>query len=99
MLIIVNPIKVVGVTVDRSYSGNTSYIEGILRVIRCSFITSTTTFVLTINDSDGIPIYQSETMTGSLVEQIALAVRGTYTIVISDASRNEAFTCKLEVEE
>jgi len=98
-LIIVNPVKVVGATVGGAYTGNTPYIDGVLGAVRCKFTTVTTAFVLTINDSDGIAIYESEPMTGSLVEQVALPVRGIYTVVISGASANEAFTCKLEVEE
>jgi len=98
---IINPVKITGATVGNAYSGNTLYIEGILTTIRCKFTTASTTFVLTINDSDGIPIFSNadEPATGEMVWQVRLAVRGIYTIVISGASANEAFTCKLEVEE
>ena len=96
---IVNPVKIEGSTVGGVYSGNAPYIEGILTTVRCKFTTASTTFVLTINDSDGMPIYESEPMTGSLVEQAHLAVVGIYTCVISSASKDEAFTVKLEVEE
>jgi hypothetical protein len=96
---IINPIKISGATVAFAYSGTTSYIEGILRVVRCKFTTATTIFLVTINDKDGIPIYKSEIQTGELVEQVALGVRGVYTFVISEASENEAFEGRLEIEE
>jgi len=96
---ITDPVKIPGATVGNAYSGNAPYIQGTLTTVRCKFTTASTTFILTINDSDGMPIYESEKMAGSLVEQVHLAVVGIYTCVISEASRNEAFTIKLEVEE
>jgi hypothetical protein len=96
---IVNPVKFSGTTSSGAYSSSLPYIEGILRQVRCKFTTASTTFILTINDSDGIPIYNSEPATGELVEQVALAVRGIYTVVISGASKDEEFQGRLEVQE
>lgn len=96
---IVNPVKFSGTTSGGTCSCSLPYIEGILGAVRCKFTTTTTAFVLTINDSDGIAIYESEPMTGSLVEQVALPVRGNYTAVISGASKDEAFEGRLEVRE
>lgn len=80
-------------------SWTTPDIHGELKVVRCKFTTATTTFILTISDSDGMVIYLSETETGALAEQVDIPVRGEYTAAISAASVNEAFTIKLEVVE
>jgi len=77
----------------------TPNIQGILRAIRCIFETLSTTFVLAIDDNNGVPVYKSETETGALVNQLALPVKGIYTITFSDVSKNEDFELKLEVEE
>lgn len=96
---IVNPVKISGATVATAYSGNTPYLEGKITTVRCKFATNTTTFDFTINDSDGIPIFERVNETHKFVKEVALAVRGTYTIVIANASKNEAFTVKMELEE
>jgi hypothetical protein len=88
-----------GTTAAGTDTVSTGNIHGILRNVRCKFTTGTTTFVLTINDSDGIPIFVSETETGTLVEQVELAIRGVYSVVISSASADEDFEVRLEVEE
>lgn len=83
------------------WSFNTKDItNGLLRLIVVKANTATTTFFLTITDSQSDIIYYNETpATGTLREQVAIPIKGINTIAVSSASVDEAFTGKLSIVE
>jgi len=96
---IVNDFSKSGTTATGSWSGTTGYIEGKITCIACKFDTITTTFDISLSDSDGIKRFSVTGCTGEYVRQVNIAVRGNYTIAIANASADENFTTKLDIEE
>jgi hypothetical protein len=62
--------------------------------------TSTTTFRANVTDDDSLTVREYATVTGTLLDDNRpLAVRGTYTIEVTNASADGNFTTLLMVEE
>jgi len=72
---------------------------GVLRQIIVSPATSTTTYNLTITDDNSLDMFCESSITGSYAPEVALPVRGIYTITIDSATNDELFTIVLGVEE
>lgn len=86
-------------TVAGSASGNTVPVHGICRYIYISPTTSTTTFKASITDDDSHTVKTYDWNKGNLRDFTPIIMQGIYTIGISDATANEAFTVKMLVEE
>ena len=72
---------------------------GIMRQLLVSPATASTTYNLTITDSDDLDIYCDTSITGNYAPEVAIPVRGVYTVTIDSATADESFTIKLMVEE
>ena len=60
--------------------------------------TASTTYDVKIVDNNSLTVYQRTSETGPIAETMALPLMGYYTITISNATVDEAFTIKLVSE-
>lgn len=83
------------------WSFNTPKIHSsLLKQIIVKATTSTTTFTLTITDENNNIAYVNDTpATGTLREEVEIPVKGIYTIAVSSASADEAFSGVLVILE
>ena len=89
-----------GTTSTGSYSDNTnSQIRGMLRQVIVKPATITTQYDISIVNEDDLTIYERLAETGELAEQTDLPIRGTHTVYIDGATRDELFTAQLWIEE
>ena len=89
-----------GSTVSGAFSGNTkAALQGLTREIIVNPATSTTQYNLEITNDNSLPVFYSNSITGQFVEEVALPFRGVYTVAISEATKDEAFTIGILVQE
>jgi hypothetical protein len=80
-------------TVVGVWSGNTPELVGSLcQQVIVKAATATTTFTVTITNSDGVVVRRWEGVTGELNDVTPFPVRGILTFAIADAINDEAFT-------
>lgn len=72
---------------------------GIMRQILVKPTTGTTQYNCTITDDNDLVIQCENSIVGNYSPEVALPVRGIYTIDIDSATKDEAFTISLVVEE
>ena len=73
---------------------------GLCRMILISAGTAATTFKANLTDDDSLTVREDSAVTGTLLDDNRpLAVRGTYTIQVTNASADGNFTTMLMVEE
>ena len=61
--------------------------------------TSSTTYDLSITDSDSDTVFDDFNVEGTLLREVRIPMSGVYTITISNASADEAFVVKFGTEE
>ncbi len=84
------------VTVSGVWSGNTELLSGSLcHQVLVKATTSSTTFDLTITDKHDADVRKFTDITGTINDLTPWLAKGIYTISISSASKNEAFTVLL----
>jgi len=89
-----------GSTVSGELSLNTHVtLAGIAREILVKPATSTTRYNITITNANSLDIFYSESITGKFAEEIALPIRGGYTVTIDSATKDEAFVVELMIVE
>jgi len=88
-------------TVAGSASGNTLPLHGICKYIYIEPTTATTTYNVTITDDDNHTVknFDLRFFKGAMRDFTEFVVQGIYTISISNATANEAFTVKMLVRE
>jgi len=92
--------KLTGTASSGSLAVNTpSSMHGFLHHVVVNPATSTTIYDVKITNSESINIYERVSETGTLSEEVQLPIRGTYTITISNATVDEAFTIQLGIDE
>lgn len=97
---IIHKEKLAITTASGTISGNTSArIQGLLRSISVKPTTASTTFDIKLVDDQSVTLWERLSETGSFSEQVALPFRGVYTLTISNATNDEAFTIMLGIEE
>lgn len=84
-------------SVAGTLSENTVDIKGIIKQIVVSPATDTTSYEISIADADGLTVFETDTETGNYCELTDLPISGVYTITISSATRDEAFSIRLIV--
>jgi hypothetical protein len=81
-------------------SVNTRTLSGsLLRNILVKPATETTVYDLTITNDRSIIMFELLSETGTLSQEVALPVRGVYTVAIANATADEAFTIQLVSQE
>lgn len=89
-----------GSTVSGTLASNTvAAIQGIAREIIVEPTTGSTQYNLTITNDNSLTVFSSSSITGNFVEEVALPFRGVYTVTISSATRDEAFTIGIFIQE
>ena len=89
-----------GTTSSGALSVNTVVsFNGIMRQILISPTTATTQYNLTISDDASLNILCEDSITGDYSPEVALPVKGIYTVAIDSATADEAFSMSLVVEE
>lgn len=74
-------------------------LQGIVREIVVSPTTPTTQYNLTITNADSLDVFISESNTGDFIEEVALPIRGIYTVTISSSTEDEVYSIAIIVEE
>lgn len=77
----------------------TTNIRGILMHLIVRASTSTTTFDFQIQDNFGVTLYERQDIDGEINEQMAIPVKGQYTLRINDASKDEGFNVYMAIRE
>lgn len=91
---------ITGTASSGSLSGNTNVtLKGILRTVIAKPATSSTTYDIKLTDNQSVDVYERLSETGTLSSEVALAITGIYTVTISNATVDEAFTIELMVQE
>lgn len=89
-----------GSTASGTLAVNTnSVMQGIIKSVIVSPATGSTTYNVAITNPDGLTVYSKTSNTGDIFEQTELPVRGMYTVTISSASADEAFSIALVLQE
>jgi hypothetical protein len=92
--------NITGTTSSGSLQVNTvAALQGIAREIIISPATSSTTYNLTITNDNSLDIFISTSITGDFIEEVALPLRGVYTVAISSATADEEFNMAIILEE
>jgi len=88
-------------TVAGTISGNTVPLHGICKYIYIEPTTATTAYNVAIIDDDNHTVknYELRFFKGTMRDFTEFVVQGIYTITISNATANEAFTVKMLVRE
>ena len=74
-------------------------LQGIAREIIISPATSTTVYNLTITNDNSLTVFKSSSITGDFIEEVALPLRGVYTVAVTSATVDELFTMAIVLEE
>ena len=89
-----------GTTASGVLSLNTqSSLMGLAREIIVSPATASTIYNINITNENSLDVFNSSSITGNFEEEVALPLRGVYTIDISEATRDELFKIELVLEE
>jgi hypothetical protein len=88
-----------GSTASGTLSVNTTTLNVLMRNVLVKPATSTTTYDVKITNGSSIVVYERTSETGTLSEETALPLRGIYTVTISNATADEAFTIQLVSQE
>jgi len=72
---------------------------GILRQIVINPTTSTNTYNLEITDNQDLKVFCESSITGHFAPEVAIPVRGVYTVSIDSATIDESFEIEMMVEE
>ena len=99
---LIHVIKISQTASSGAWSFNTVKIEGgILSQIIVKALSADTTFDFTITDNEDVIVYDTAerglSATGTLNDDVNIPFKGTYTLAVSGASADEAFTGKLMV--
>ena len=96
----VHPVEVSQTAASAAWSFNTEEFKGaLLRHIVIKAASTDTTFTITLTDDKSNVVYDSGVATGTLRAEVAIPVRGVYTVATADSSADEAFTGRLSVLE
>lgn len=96
----VHPVEVSQTASSGAWSFNTQKFNGcLLRHVVVKALTGSTTFDFTITDDKDNVVYAPTTATGTLRAEVAIPLRGIYTVAVSSSSRDEAYTGRLGVIE
>jgi len=96
---IIHPEIKTGTAASGSFTVNTQFLSGILGQVIVEPTTSTTQYDISITDKESIKIYERTSEIGTIAEEVLLPVYGIYTISISNATVDEAFTVKLSIND
>ena len=97
---IIHSENMTGTTSSGALSTNTvAALQGIAREIIISPATSSTVYNLTITNDNSLDVFLSSSITGDFIEEVALPLRGVYTVAISDSTADELFSMAIVVEE
>ena len=89
-----------GTTSSGALSTNTvAALTGIAREIIISPATSSTQYNLTITNDNSLDMFISESITGDFIEEVALPMRGVYTVTVDQATRDEEFNMAIVLEQ
>ena len=89
-----------GTTSSGALSTNTvAALTGIAREIIISPATSTTQYNLTITNDNSLDMFISESITGDFIEEVALPMRGVYTVTVDQATKDEEFNMAIVLEQ
>jgi len=89
-----------GTTSSGALSTNTvAALTGIAREIIISPATSSTTYNLTITNDNSLDMFISESITGDFIEEVALPMRGVYTVTVDQATKDEEFNMAIVLEQ
>ena len=91
--------QLTGSTSSGSLAKNTAYIRGLVREVIVKPATETTIYDVKITNPLSANIYERTSETGSLAEINSIPVNGIYTVTISNATKDEAFTIQLITQE
>lgn len=100
-MIIVHKETLSGTTSSGTFSVNTKNLRvgGLLSIIGVKPTTADTQYDIKIVDDGSFTVYERTSEIGELSEEVLLPVRDTYTITISNATRDEAFILRLTIRE
>lgn len=87
--------KISGSTDSGSFSDNTNSIRGLIKQIIVNPNTETTTYNISILNTNGIEIYSRTSETGSIAELTDIPINGICTISITSATADELFNIYL----
>jgi len=89
-----------GTTSSGALSTNTvAALTGIAREIIISPATSSTQYNLTITNDNSLDMFISESITGDFIEEVALPMRGVYTVTVDQATKDEEFNMAIVLEQ
>ena len=97
---IIHSENISGTASSGSISVNTvAPMEGIVREILISPATSTTQYDVNITNDNSLTVFKSTSVIGDFAEEVALPMRGVYTVAITSSTVDELFTMALVLEE
>ena len=86
-------------TVAGAAAGNLLDIDGHLYFIHIKPATATTVYKFNLTDDDSDIVLQSDWCKGTYTEKCNQILKGSYTVNLTNATANEAFTFKMLVRE
>jgi len=100
MPILVHEEKPIGVvTVGGSWTANTASINGLLKQVVVRSTSDDTMFDFSLTSDLADVVYRRTDVTHLINEEIEVPFHGVYTMAITNATKNEAFTILLSVQE
>lgn len=96
---IIHPEKISGTPSTGTLTLTTNIIDGIIGEILCKPVTGSTTYNIEIQNSDGLAIYDNDSLTGNLIDEVVIPATGVHTILITSASVDELFQIHLVMED
>lgn len=97
---IILPYPISGTIASGSLSATTiSFVSSLLRMVAIKTTSAGIVYTITIIDADAFEIYKRTDEVGSMSEEVALPMRGVYTVTITNASIDEDIDIKLVIEE
>jgi len=97
-MILITPEIILGATAAGVFSANTNDISGILGELLIQPTTGTTVFDVSVINNKGLIIYKRTSNTGDLAEELRIPLRGIYTVLIDNATADEAFIIQLMIQ-
>jgi len=96
-MILIND-KLITATTASGTASDTFKIQGILRQVFVKPTTATTQYDFKITNQHSLDVYEVESETGVLSDEVALPVRGTYSFTIANATADEDFNIYLGIQ-
>ena len=92
--------RLTGSTASGSLTRTTAKFSGVVcKQLYIKPTTATTTFNVAITDKDADTVYEEVGYQGTLIREVEIPLSGNYTVSITSASADEAFTIFLAVQE